>query len=32
MIKSDLKKRYNLVIEDRNIVRNFQDEQEGNGG
>jgi hypothetical protein len=32
MIKSDLKKRYNLVIEDRSIVRNFQDEQEGNGG
>jgi hypothetical protein len=32
MIKSDLKKRYNVVIEDRNIVRNFQDEQEGNGG
>jgi hypothetical protein len=32
MIKSDLKKHYNLVIEDRSIVRNFQDELEGYGG
>lgn len=32
IIKSDLKKRYKMIIEDRNILRNFQDEEEGNGG
>jgi len=32
MIKSDYGKGYRLVIEDWNILRNFQDEQEGNGG
>jgi superoxide dismutase len=32
MIQSDLKKRYRSVIEDMNILRNFMDEQEGNGG
>lgn len=32
MIKSDLDKGYKSVIKDGIILRNFQDEQEGNGG